>query len=65
MRDCGMQNFVYVAQKLFFVNFDLLRRLLYHHNLGVTLPKPAILRLNLEVAVLVAQLDPLILLAVL
>ena len=65
VRNRVVEYFVNVAQKFAFIYLDFLRCLLNRHNLGIALLESARLGLDLEVSILVAQLYPLILLAVL
>lgn len=60
MSNCVVQDFINVVQKLVLVYLYLLCRLHNCNNLCVTLLKPASLRFDLEVAILVAKLDSLI-----
>ena len=61
MRDRRVKDLVYVAQKLVFINLDLLSSLLHHNNLGVFLFESTQFSLQLEESILVAELQSQIL----
>ena len=57
MCDRRVQNLVDVLQQLVLIDFQLLSRLLHHDNLRIPLLKPALLRLNLKIAIGVSHFD--------
>ena len=57
MCDRRVQNLVDVLHELVLIDFKLLSRLLYHDNLRIPLLKPALLRLDLKVAIGVSHFD--------
>ena len=65
VRDRRVEELVDVAQQHLLVDLDLLRRLLEHDDLRVALLEAAVLRLDLEEAILATQLDPVALVCLL
>ncbi len=57
MSDRSVQDFIDVAQKAVFIDFNLLGRLLNNHNFGIPLVEPAHFSLNLEEAVFFTKLE--------